>query len=327
MRLPCSGGRRLAVSVPGPARSFLDHQVQNGHDAEPDEQSDPDGGFDERHVGGCGTCQQEYSGAHVHQRSDLPAEPPDRNGFSIRPARSSAASLLTVAALAVTIWFAIRDRRRSEALRQEDASNAARAATEAEQRLRDERNAANRRLLDERADLDRRQVRDWQAAAALDLLDRIAGLQPYFGSLTVRGSIRSDERDAAVLHLQQGAHAQALALGNRNATELYRRLAANVVGVPTAMRELPDAFADDPEMLGAVASMVVLNTRRHARYVRLWLCHLIERGQVPDEAVRDAPLLTAVASAVMWTPMLTPDGWWEDTNTDPDDPQFSLRRR
>ncbi|RPE26581.1 hypothetical protein [Kitasatospora cineracea] len=242
-----------------------------------------------------------------------------------------AASLLTVAALAATIWFSVRDRKRSEQLRQEDAASAARAAREAEQRLRDERAAADRRLLVERADLDRRQVRDWQSAAALDLLDRIADLQPHYVRLTeyqgaAVGFPAPLERDAAIARLQHGAHAQALALGNPNATALYRTLAALVVGARPALAKFA-ATGVGAQALNPTADMVSLNVRRYARYVRLWLCHLIEHGEIPDSALGDAPLLTNVASAVMWNPAQPPEGWWEDTNTDPGDPQFSLDRR
>ncbi|PBC69707.1 DDE family transposase [Streptomyces sp. TLI_235] len=159
----------------------------------------------------------------------------------------------------------------------------------------------------------------------------IADLQPYYGMLTryqtqaqTPGMPAPKDRNAAILRLQQGAHAQALALGNDNATQLYRTLTGLVVGADPALDEFSKTGAG-AQVLGPAADAVAMNIRRYARYVRLWLCHLIEHGVVPDEAVGNAPLLTNVASAVDWTPSVLPEGWWEDTNTDPGDPQFSRR--
>lgn len=247
------------------------------------------------------------------------------------------ASVFALIAIGITVWFAVRDRRRSEALRREDLAAAAQAATEADQRLREEREAADRRLIAERADWDRRQVRDWQAAATLSLLERIARLEPFINHLSTwqnpnldMGATGSEARKAALAaidHLQQGAYSDALALGSEQGATLYRELVALVVSVQPTL----DGFArQDPQpAVSEAARLCSLHVRRYSRYVRLWLCQLIDEGQIPERAVRpfpptvDAPVLGGTLSGMVWTPVEVPVGWWEDTRTDPDDPAFT----
>jgi hypothetical protein len=246
---------------------------------------------------------------------------------------SLGAVVFAVVAIGATLWLADRDRKRSEQLRQQDLAAAAQDRAEADARLIAERAAADQRLRDERADRDRRQARDWQAAAAVRLLERIAGIQPHLVRLTNHQTspVAQPDRTEAIRHLRDGAMSDALALGDANGTLLYRTLAGLVVGATPAMNEL-QRTGSDGATLGASAEMLALNVRRYSRYVRLWLHHLIEHGSIPDHAVGPArslhaPILTALTAQVAWTPIEHPAGWDEDTDLDPDDPQSRLYPR
>lgn len=245
------------------------------------------------------------------------------------------AAVAAVFAIGATLWLARRDRSAAEELRQADLAQAAQDRAEADQRLRDEREASDQRLRDERADADRRQVRDWQAAAAVNLLERIAGVQPHLERIAAgrpafrdASEVGDSSRRDAVLALQQGAYTDALALGCANGTVLYRTLVSLVVSTPIVLDEISKAEGSTPGLREKVAETAALNIRRYARYVRLQLCRLIETGDIPDSAVGqdarsvDAPVVAI--SAVMWTPVETPDDWFQDTNTDSKDPQFTL---
>ncbi|MGW4894852.1 hypothetical protein ACWEQL_21670 [Kitasatospora sp. NPDC004240] len=239
------------------------------------------------------------------------------------------ASVVTFIALFVTIRFAKRDRRRAELLRQADLAQAAVDRTEADRRLRDERLASDQRLRDERVDADRRQVRDWQAASTLALLERIAGFQAVLvdASDGVTQPARWQARSHALTALRAGGQSHALALGSPQGTTLYRNLVA-LAG--TQERHL-DALAEtsgEQQIVDAVSKANDLDLRRYSRYVRLWLHQLIETGSIPDAAVGsypgnpDLPVIDGADKRAPWVPILQPPGWKEDTNMDSDDPQF-----
>ncbi|MFF0387214.1 hypothetical protein ACFYS8_00810 [Kitasatospora sp. NPDC004615] len=261
----------------------------------------------------------------------------------------AAAAVLTLGALIATIWLAQSAQRKSDLLRVAAEQRAVQDRAEADQRLRDERDAADRRLREERADRDRRQARDWQATAALDLLRRISDLIPHLEGLGRSSGVwwdyqafDADTFEGAFWRLQQGAHTTALALGDANATALYRNLVNLVVTAQEHIEEQTPVLSTTGPSVGEVtdvqdledrvnfAGEVALDVRRYSRYVRLWLCTLIETGAVPDQAVgpaADRPDLPSLAwGSVAWTPVLLPNGWWEDTYTDPKDPAFANRR-
>lgn len=224
------------------------------------------------------------------------------------------------------------DLRRAAELRQEDLDRAAQDRQEADQRLRDEREAADRRLLQERADWDRRQIRDWQAASASALLRRISAIQPHLDRVALLHEVRGmygltppteDQVRHAVEQLQQGAHTEALALGSAVGTELYRNLVTLVVSASSAVRLLRSEGASID--VNSMAARIGACLRAYCRYVRLRLCELIETGVIPPETGGVPSLRLAATGGAAWSPQNQPLGWREDTDTDPDDPQFQPR--
>ncbi|MER7850618.1 hypothetical protein ABTZ03_42570 [Kitasatospora sp. NPDC096077] len=250
-----------------------------------------------------------------------------------------AGAVFAMVAIIATMVLALRDRDRSNKLREEDQRQAARDRADSDQRLREEREAADRRLREEREAADRRQVRDWQAENAIALLHRIADLHPHLAFLATHlpafdrlDLVVGEDLRGAVGSLQRGAHSEALALGSPVGTVLYRNLVHMVMSLEPTVREALDRLPSDAERAEAWAvGKVRLETdlRRYSRYVRLWLCELIEKGEILSEpqqaqtAVGDLPHLGGVwPPRSPWTPQVPPPGWSEDTDLDPADPQF-----
>ncbi|RPE27305.1 hypothetical protein [Kitasatospora cineracea] len=261
------------------------------------------------------------------------------------------ATLFALAAIAVTVVLAQQDRKkaaqqrhddgveaarlrredlqRAADQRTEDLARAAQERAEADQRLLGERAAADQRLAQERADWDRRQVRDWQAVAATGLLHRIAEIQPYIEDVAlinfvrIKGGNRAEHVHLAIQRLQQGAYTDALALGSEAGTQLYRSLVSLVVSAPDVLQALG---RENPSLHKGNASVAIgAHLRAYCRYVRLRLCQLIETGVIPPDTSGVPSLRLAATGAGAWTPVDQPPGWQEDTNTDPDDPQFTAR--
>ncbi|MER7757786.1 hypothetical protein [Kitasatospora sp. NPDC097643] len=240
------------------------------------------------------------------------------------------ATVVAAVAIGLTIALATLDRRRSSALLLAEQTRAAQERTEADQRLQDERNAADQRLRDERDDMDRRQQREWQQQAAAGLLRRISDLHPHtshlsnYQAMSQSTSNRAD-RQRAIDGLVAGAHTEALMLRDPVGTKLYRNLVALVVSIDLAIAKVSaqnqgaTAFTEASE----IAEAASLNVRRYARMVRLWLQELIDNGAIPPEVDNETTPVISAHPPRDWAPSLLPPGWWEDTATDPADPQFS----
>ncbi|MCC9307700.1 hypothetical protein LN042_11430 [Kitasatospora sp. RB6PN24] len=242
-----------------------------------------------------------------------------------------AAAVFALLAIGATMWLAHRDRSAAERLRAEDQVQANRDREAADQRLREEREAADQRLREERADAELRSRRERQMVNAGLLLQRISDLQPHFDLIPQRFVNGDEEMKVAVRSLQRGAQTEALALENRDATDLYQTLTNLVLSAgpgPGSVRPVSSNAAWLTRTTGDLS--------RYARYVRLRLSELIETGFLVDGAVsgtpgtpgnvhKDVPVLGRQGDE-MWTPMLLPRGWDADTATDPSDPQFHPAR-
>jgi len=217
----------------------------------------------------------------------------------------------TFVALAYTIYTTRADRRQAAADRRDAA-----------QRLRDEREAGERRLRAERDHAEALRRRERQADSAQALLQRVAALQPYLevipGTWLRRnpplGPVVRHQHDeecrAAIDTLRHGAWAETAMLGRGDAAAeaatRYRSLVKLVEDLARRHLEGPGGDRD------------VRALRNYARWVRISLAALAEDGAVPPIAGGSAavPLPGLADHMPAWLPHPLPPGWTDDPDDD-----------
>lgn len=237
----------------------------------------------------------------------------------------------TVGILIYTVMSTRRDRRdaedRAERDRQaaedraerdrEDAKNrASRDRADAERRLQEERDLSERRIREERAEAAEIRRRDAQRVNAIDLVRRVAQVQPLMAnvpSLALRegagtspwaaGAFPGGPRDAecrsAIESLRHGAWTEVVLLGDgdaaRKAGERYRLL-VRLVDQATLTAERRDRDID-----------TMLN---YATWVRISLRMLADNETVPEiVGGPDQPVLGMAEHMPLWAPEPRPPGW------------------
>lgn len=253
-------------------------------------------------------------------------------------------------AVAVTVWLAARDRRDGENARKQERVRHDRELAEERERSARDRDDAERRLKEERAYAEVLRRSDRQEASVGGLLDRIAGLMPFWsavpglyqeislarmptsavmwwlptlgGPLAEQETKSQDARNAArlpilmqaweaVRSLSRGGHSEIWGLADARAAEQYRKL---VHLVKTA------AAGHIPDDLRKRAGQ---DLRRYAIWVRVSLENLTETGQSLDPGIPPWPDLTRMpVHDTPWQPSNPSQAWQLAILQEPGDPAY-----
>jgi hypothetical protein len=223
-------------------------------------------------------------------------------------------ALITAVTLIVTVRITRADRRHDDKIRAEDRAESTR-------RLQQEREASDQRLREEREHAEQKRRRERQADTAYVLVQRIAALQPYLGTVpgtmsralfsgfgpTVR-QLHDDECRAAIDTLRHGTWAEASVLGPGDAAaaaaDRYRYL----------VKLVDDLANNEP----TEAERAVRTLRNYATWVRISLIMLAEDGAVPPIYGESAkfPLLRPAQHMPVWLPNPLPLRWVDEADAD-----------
>jgi hypothetical protein len=222
-----------------------------------------------------------------------------------------ALAVLTFATLLYTIIAATSERRQ-----------AARDRADPEERLREERAASERRILDDRKHADEVRRRERQIANATELIGRIADLQHYMGVLPAATFGRRRPPDRPKDHLQE--------LGEQELLIAIRSLRRGawaegaMLGASDAARRASDRYGRLVQLVYQATGTPFLSSRdtdtllNYSRWVRISLRTLADNETVPliQGGSPEYPLLGLAEHMPAWVPHPLPAGWDDEADID-----------
>jgi hypothetical protein len=240
-----------------------------------------------------------------------------------------ALAVVTFATLGYTIFSTRYDRRAADNRAAHDREAAmqreARDRADAEQRLREERYVSEQRIRDERAVAAEVQRRDAQRTSAIELIRRVAALQPLMNSVPALAQreqassarrklaelpvspheFRDLECRAAIESLRLGAWTEAAMLGTGDAAvtaaDRYRQL----------VRLVDEAALTTPHRDRDVDALL-----NFATWVRITLRMLADDEIIPSiyGGAAETPVLGSGDSMPAWTPSPLPPEWVDEVS-------------